>query len=244
MENNRLLCCCAIALAPLAGPWAQAAQAAEPPVITLFNGHNFEGWSFHSPPRANDKWANQWQVGSATLDPQDPARLKLAPLGGPSAELVNTGAYGVNLYTRETFGDCTIRLEFLIPKGSNSGVYVMGEYEVQIKDSYGKPELTYQDLGAVYKVAAPRVNAAHRAGEWQQLLIEFRAPRFQDGKKTANARFVKVVLNGQTLHENLEVKGPTLSSLTGKEASRGPLMLQGDHGPAAYRNVTITRALP
>ena len=59
-------------------------------------------------------------------------------------------------------------------------------------------------------------------------------------KKTANARFLRVELNGQVLHENLEMKGPTPSGVSGKESPAGPLMLQGDHGPVAFRNITIT----
>ena len=66
------------------------------------------------------------------------------------------------------------------------------------------------------------------------------SPSYEGGKKTANATFVKVTLNDTVLHENVEVKGPTPGGLTGKEAATGPLMFQGDHGPVAYRNVTVT----
>jgi hypothetical protein len=59
-------------------------------------------------------------------------------------------------------------------------------------------------------------------------------------KKVTNARFVKVTLNDVVLHENVEMKGPTPSGVTGKEAAEGPLMFQGDHGPVAYRNIKIT----
>jgi hypothetical protein len=87
----------------------------------------------------------------------------------------------------------------------------------------------------------PNVNAAKPAGEWQTLSIVFQSPRFdENGKKTANAKFVKVVLNGTVLHENVEMKGPTPGGLTGKEAPIGPLMLQGDHGAVAYRNLKVT----
>jgi hypothetical protein len=73
--------------------------------------------------------------------------------------------------------------------------------------------------------------------------IEFRAPRFDgDGKKTANARLVKIVLNGRVIHENLELAGPTPSGVTGKEHARGPIMFQGNHGPVAFRNIRITPA--
>jgi len=71
-------------------------------------------------------------------------------------------------------------------------------------------------------------------------VIDFQPPRFDGaGKKIANAKFIKVELNGQTLHENVEMKGPTPSGVTGKEAAEGPIMFQGDHGPVAYRNIKI-----
>ncbi|MCH7727838.1 MAG: DUF1080 domain-containing protein [Planctomycetes bacterium] len=171
----------------------------------------------------------------------------LLPTGGrllvaEGGELVNAQGRGVDAYTVRKFGDCTISLEFMVPKGSNSGVYVMGEYEVQILDSYGKEKVGAGDIGGLYGAAAPRVNAARKPGEWQQFLIQFQAPRFKDGKKVANAKFVKIVLNGQIIHENVEMKGPTPSGVTGKEAANGPLMFQGDHGPVAFRNIKITLA--
>jgi hypothetical protein len=130
----------------------------------------------------------------------------------------------------------------------------MGLYEIQIFDSHGKKELTGSDCGGIYprgeqqpkyhtidKGVPPRVNAARPAGEWQTLDITFRAPRFDaDGKKTVDARFVKVVLNGQVIHENEAVHYPTGSAWRlAKEVPRGPLLLQADHGPVAFRNVRV-----
>ena len=86
----------------------------------------------------------------------------------------------------------------------------------------------------------PRVNAARKPGEWQSFDITFRAPRFDTaGRKTENARFVKVVHNGIVIHENEEVTGPTRASTFNDEKALGPLMLQGDHGPVAYRNLRV-----
>jgi hypothetical protein len=128
----------------------------------------------------------------------------------------------------------------MVPKGSNSGVYVMGEYEVQVFDSYGKQKIGAGDLGGLYGAAAPKTNAAKAPGEWQKMVIEFQAPKFDGDKKTANARFLKVTLNGEVIHENVEMKGPTPSGVSGKEATTGPLMFQGDHGAVAFRNIRIT----
>jgi hypothetical protein len=115
----------------------------------------------------------------------------------------------------------------------------MGEYEIQILDSFGREKVGPSDLGGLYKVAAPRVNAARQPGEWQKFVIEFQAPRFEGEKKVADAKFLKVVLNDQVIHENVEMKGPTPGGLTGKEAPTGPLMFQGNHGPVAFRNIKI-----
>ncbi len=209
----------------------------------MFNGHNLDGWIAVEP-----KEKSKWMVGLPQLDPHDARRLVVSPPGASGGALVNDAvpkprtreARAVDIYTQQKFGDCTIEMEFMVPEGGNSGVYVMGEYELQIEDNYGQEKLTFQDLGAVYKVAAARVNAAKKPGEWQSLSIDFRAPRFQDGKKVANARFVKVVLNGQVIHEGLEVKDVTPGGLTKKEVPTGPIMLQGDHGPVAYRNIRVT----
>lgn len=116
----------------------------------------------------------------------------------------------------------------------------MGEYEVQIYDSFGKKEIGAGDLGSIYSASVARVNAAKAPGEWQRLVIEFEAPKFDGEKKTADARFVKVTLNGQVIHENVSMKGPTPTGVSGKEAPTGPIMFQGDHGPVAYRNIKIT----
>jgi hypothetical protein len=203
--------------------------------VTPFSGKNLDGWTLKGP---EDR--SQWTVGKAKIDPDDPRRLVVSPVGDAPGELINAEGHGVDIFTKEKYGDCTIRLELMVPQGSNSGVYVMGEYEIQVLDSFGRKELRPGDLGGLYGVAAPRVNASKRPGEWQEMVIEFQAPRFADGKKTANARFLKVTLNGQVIHENVEMASQTPGGLTGKEVPAGPLMFQGNHGAVAYRNIRIT----
>jgi hypothetical protein len=203
--------------------------------IEPFNGKDLTGWQFKKPVERS-----KWKVGRAELDPDQPNQLVVRPAEEGRGELVNSAARGVDAYTEQKFGDCTIEVVFLVPKGSNSGIYVQGEYEVQILDSFGKDKVGPGDVGGLYGAAAPRVNAARKPGEWQKFVIEFRAPRFEDGRKVANARFVKVALNGEVIHEDVEIKGPTPSGVTGKEAPTGPLMFQGDHGPVAYRNIRVT----
>jgi hypothetical protein len=204
-------------------------QASEP-----FNGKDLGGWKLKGP-----EAKSRWKVGKAALDPADPRKFAVTE----GAELVNAAGGGVDLYSEQKWGDAVIELELMVPKGSNSGVYVMGEYEVQVLDSFGKDKMTTGDIGALYGAAPPRVNASKAPGEWQKLVIDFRAPKYDaDGKKTANARFVKIELNGQVIQENVEMKGPTPAGVTGKEAKEGPIMFQGDHGPVAFRSLKITPA--
>ena len=169
--------------------------------------------------------------------------------------LVN-GAAGrtVNLITKDEYGDIEAHIEFMIPKGSNSGAYFMGRYEIQILDSYGVEKPKYGDCGGIYQRwadnmgfegHAPQENASKAPGQWQSFDVIFRAPRFdKDGKKSANARFVKVVHNGKLIHENVDVTGPTRAATYDDEKATGPIMIQGDHGPVALRNFRVRKAAP
>lgn len=214
---------------------AEKADAGKP--MTLFNGKDLTGWKF----KGNEA-KSKWSVGQVSLDSANPAKLAvLPPDDGGSGVLINASS-GVDLYTEEKLGDGTLEIEFMVPKGSNSGIYVMGEYEVQILDSFGKEKVGPGDLGGLYGAAAPKVNASRKPGEWQKFVIEYQAPKFEDTKKTANAKFIKITLNDQVIHENVEMKGPTPSGVTGKEAAKGPVMFQGDHGPVAFRNIRFTPA--
>lgn len=230
MFRQSILGLCVLALL------ASVARAESPAVSRPFNGTDLKGWKFKG-----DKEKSKWQVGFAVQDPKEPKKLKLASDAESvgAVQLINMSG-GVDAYTEETYGDCIIELEFMVPQGSNSGVYVHGEYEVQILDSYGKEKVGPGDLGGLYGAAAPKVNASKKPGEWQKFVIDFTAPRFEDGKKVANAKFNKIVLNGQLIHEDVEMKGPTPSGVTGKEAAKGPLMFQGDHGPVTFRRIQIT----
>jgi hypothetical protein len=207
---------------------APACSAAEP--TAPFDGKSLAGW------KAKDETKSKWKVGTAKLDPANPAKIDYTEGSG---ELVNTAGGGCDLYTEAKYGDVTVEIEVMVPKGSNSGVYLMGEYEVQVFDSYGKEKLGQGDMGAIYSAAAPRVNASKKPGEWQKFVIDFQAPRFEGGKKTQNAKFLKVTLNDQVIHENVEATRSTGGGLTGKEHETGPLLLQGDHGAVAYRNIKV-----
>lgn len=178
----------------------------------------------------------------------------------PGKSILYNGPAGktVNLVSKGSHGDAEVEMEFMIPKSSNSGVYLMGRYEVQILDSYGKADnaITVHDCGAIYERwdeskpkgsqgfegTPPSTNASSAPGTWQTLKILFRAPRFDaEGRKTENARFVRVEHNGVVIHEDVEVTGPTRGGQT-PEAAAGPLVVQGDHGPVAFRKLVVRRA--
>ncbi len=156
-----------------------------------------------------------------------------------------------NLVSTEKFGSFELYLEFILARGSNSGVYLHGLYEVQIFDSQGYAgPLTVGDCGGIYQQddgtggsplgSPPLVNASRAPGEWQSLHIWFQAPRFDaSGKKTGNAKVLRVLLNDTHVQENVEVPGPTVSHMGIAEAAENPIMLQGDHGPVAFRNIYI-----
>jgi hypothetical protein len=208
---------------------------------------------------AGDKGIAAWQTpigawflaGGVGLDTKNPRRLAAQPGSGI---LVNGKAGRTdNLISKQKFGDLEAHIEFLIPKGSNSGVKFEGLYEIQIYDSFGVKKLTGSDCGGIYPRAemepryhhindgvAPRMNACLPAGQWQTLDVLFQAPRFDThGKKIAYARFLRVVLNGQVIHENVEVITPTGHAWHEQEVPMGPLLLQADHGPVAFRSVRV-----
>jgi hypothetical protein len=188
-------------------------------------------------------------VGAVSLDPEDETRFAVKK--GEPIWVNGLDGKTVDLHSSFQHGDAELRFEFMVPKGSNSGVYLQSRYEIQIFDSWGIKETKYSDCGGIYQRwkdnhgfegHPPRVNVSRPPGEWQSFDVIFRAPRFDSaGKKIANAQFVKVLHNGTIIHENVEVTGPTRAATFEDEAAVGPLMIQGDHGPVAFRNVRIRR---
>ena len=125
-----------------------------------------------------------------------------------------------------TFEDFNLKLEVNVPKGSNSGVYLRGIYEVQVMDSYGR-ELDSHNMGGLYSRITPSEAAEKPAGEWQSMDI------------TLFERHLTVKLNGKTIIDNQPVKGVTGGALTSDQFSPGPILLQGDHGKVSYRNIIL-----
>jgi hypothetical protein len=211
-------------------PQLDGAPPAEPPQAGLAAWHPAAGWE---------------SAGDVALDPAQPGALVTRPGQG----VLVSGGKAADLIHRQPHGDALIDVEFNIPRGSNSGIYVMGSYEVQIFDSFGVAKGAYPGIecGGIYpewignanvRGHSPTVNASRPPGEWQSVQVSFRAPRFDaNGKKIANARFERVIHNGRVVHEGVDLPGPTRGGLP--EQGRGPLRLQGDHGPVAFRKVSV-----
>ena len=211
--------------------------------VQLFDGTTLAGWRAQSADGRHE-WVVAGQIGLKADDPKlfayKPGRGVL--VNGPAGRTAN-------FYTEYLHGDCQLHIEFMVAERSNSGVYLMGKYEIQIVDGFGRTELKSGSAGGLYHQwineqpvggHAPRYNASRRIGEWQSYDVLFQAPRFDEqGNKIADARFVAGVYNGHLVHEDAAIGGPTRAAMPGPETALGPLMLQGDHGPIAYRNIRL-----
>ncbi|QCR21159.1 DUF1080 domain-containing protein [Pontibacter sp. SGAir0037] len=177
---------------------------------------------------------------------------------GGSGVLVNNPTKknkGADLLTVQEYGDVDLELDFMMAKGANSGVYLQGRYEIQLEDSWENKKATYGSNGGIYQRwddkrpngqqgyegYAPRQNVSRAPGLWQHLRISFQAPRFDaSGKKIENAKILRAELNGVTIHENVELTGPTRGAIANDEKPTGPLRFQGDHGAVAFRNIIVS----
>ncbi len=132
----------------------------------------------------------------------------------------------VDIISQQTFMDFTLHIEFKTIKGNGSGVYLRGRYEIQIRDDFEKEPKNYR-VGSLYGFLTPTSNPSKPSGEWQTYDI------------TLIGRQLTVVLNGTTIIEQLEIPGITGGALDSHEEMPGPLMLQGDHGEVAFRNIVL-----
>jgi hypothetical protein len=200
--------------------------------------------------------SNSWQIAGDVSAPLDQENTVHSSEG--TGVLVNDPSdhNGEDLLTNFEHGDIDLELDYMMAANSNSGIYLQGQYEIQLLDSWNVKVPTSGDNGGIYQRwdtsrpsgkegyqgYAPRQNASRAPGLWQHLEISFQAPRFDDeGNKIQNAKIIRAELNGVTIHKNVELQGPTRGALSGGEAAQGPLRIQGDHGAVAFKNIKIQK---
>ncbi len=216
---------------PVVTPGTAGAQdeAPRPPsdAIALFNGKDLWNWESVKGGPA------QWKVGNGYFE-----------------VAAKTG----NIRTKQAFGDCQLHVEWAAPNPprgedqdrGNSGVYLMGLYEVQVLDSYNAKTYPDGQAAAIYGQYPPLVNATRPPGQWQTYDIIFHGPRFdKDGKLLRPAR-VSVLHNGVLVQDNVTLTGPTEHKQRPPyrpHPKKLPLMLQDHSHPVRFRNIWI-RELP
>lgn len=228
--------CVAMALVGGAALWNQADEYLsgivwpEPPVIkpgddatapsdaiVLFDGKNLDAW--HN----GDKWKIKDGVATAN---------------------------GGGVHTKQSFGDCQLHIEFATPEKvegngqgrGNSGVYIMGRYEVQILDSFQNTTYFDGQCGALYKQQPPMVNASRAPGQWQEYDIFFTAPRFHTDGSLKQPAYITVIHNGVLIHNHVELSGGTSWSEPPRYSAhpeKEPLHLQFHGNPVRFRNIWI-----
>jgi hypothetical protein len=191
------------ALLVLATGLSVAAEAAG--FVPLFNGKDTTGWHLRNP-----KGHNSWTVENGILK-----------------NTVAKGEHGTDLVTDQKFWNFTVRYEFQVPDGSNSGFYLRGRHELQILGDFksGKPALGGN--GAIYNFKAPDVFASKPGNEWQT------------AEATIIGNKITVILNGRKIHDNVPCDKATGSEIDGKVKEPGPIFLQGDHGTVWFRSIEI-----
>jgi Domain of Unknown Function (DUF1080) len=207
---------------PLVTPGRSAADAPSDAIV-LFNGKDLSEWTGVRKPDV------AWTIEDGAM-------------------VVKPGSG--NIRTKKGFGDCQIHIEFRTPAKvesqgqgrGNSGIFIMGKYELQVLDNYNNTTYVNGQAASIYKQLPPLVNACKGPGEWQTYDIIFTAPRFyEDGRLQSQAR-ITVIHNGVLVQNNMSIWGSTEyigSPVYKKHSDKEPIELQ-DHGNhTAFRNIWI-----
>jgi hypothetical protein len=170
----------------------------------LFNGKDLSGWHLR-----NDKNPSSWKVADGVLKND-----------------LQKGQHGVDLVTDQKFSNFTVRYEYMVPEGSNSGFYLRGRHEIQILGQKEPKPLKNGDT-SIYNFKAPDTYASKQPGEWNTV------------EATMIGNKITVVVNGQKVHDNVECNVATGSELDRNVNEPGSLFIQGDHGAVSLRNIQI-----
>ena len=234
-----LVCCVTMAWhcgAVSAQEWKSGVEWREPPVVTpgatddaapsdavvLFDGSNLNQWED----------GDQWLVHDGVAVPQQG-----------------------EIRTKQHFGDVQLHLEWSAPaeiRGAgqgrgNSGVFLMGLYEVQVLDSFQNPTYFDGQAGSIYKQTPPMANAMRRPGEWNTYDIFFTVPKFRSNGHPEKPGHITVMHNGVLVLNHFELQGPTGYTEAPQptpHAEVGPVSLQFHGDPVRFRNIWIRELKP
>jgi hypothetical protein len=214
------------------GSFSTPERSAQPPsdAIVLFDGRDLSKWNWARRPPAAGALPRGWRVENGVLE--------------------ITGS-GDTLVSKENFGDVQFHIEWAAPAKNdrvgqwraNSGIIIMGRYEVQVLDSYDAA--TYPDgmAASLYGQWPPMVNALRPSGQWNVYDIIFEAPKFEAGKLVKNA-FATVLVNGVVVHHHKEFIGQMAHRIYKPYEAHGPeapLMIQNHDVPVRYRSIWARR---
>ncbi len=186
-------------------PLAAFAADDEKDFKPLFNGNDFTGWHVR-----NEKAHNVWIVGNGVLKND-----------------LKTGEHGVDLVTDAKYWNFTVRYEYMVPDGSNSGFYLRGRHELQILGDFKSGKASLGGNGAIYQHTAPTQFVSKPGDKWQTV------------EATMVGDKVTVTINGVKVHDNVTVERATGSELDRDLKMPGPFFLQGDHGAVSFRNLRV-----
>ncbi|TWT68467.1 family 16 glycoside hydrolase [Crateriforma conspicua] len=177
--------------------------------IDLLSGNDLSGWSLIPAGKQNG-----WRAVDGVLINETPKQ--------------DFSAYGVfgNLVTDQKFNDFRLELEYNVPAGGNSGVYLRGTYEAQVVDRDSKMQ-GISGPGAIFGRIAPSTNAGKPGGQWNQYVL------------TLVDRHITVQLNGITVIDNEPLAGCTGGGIESDDTAPGPILLQGDHTSVKYRKLRL-----
>lgn len=182
-----------------------AIAADEPGFKPIFNGKDLSGWKLR-----NAKGEPSWRVENGVL-----------------VNDVKEGKHGTDLVTENKYWNFTVRYEYKIPPGANSGFYLRGRHEIQVLDDYKRGKPAINGNGSIYNFKAPDKFASKPAGEWNTV------------EATMIGNKISVTLNGEKIHDNVECTKATGSEIDNKVNDPGPFFLQGDHGSISFRNMRV-----
>ena len=216
--------------------------------IILFDGSSLDKWQktffeYSGSMAEYHEWLPSLKEGPYVTAPAD---WKLEE--GDLVVVPGTG----HLMTKELFGDVQLHIEWLTPKDiakksqdySNSGIFLMGLYEIQILNSFDNETYSNGQAGAIYKQHIPLVNATKPPGNWQEFDIIFSAPKFSNSGNVLNPARITVFHNGVLIQNNVYLTGPTCyigQAYYVKHPEKLPILLQNHGNPVRFRNIWVRK---